>query len=1427
MNRLGILRIVGGVALATVAGLSICGESNADWFDRWKAGRHVDKYGFPVKPWGDPCTACSLIEVGEALDAIEEGIRDDGTVVIKQPDIWGQARMTRYRRDFDTEMKNELDAFKTILSARVARSDQATFQQTTALGFALAGKKKGTVVGTPAAPEPTGDSALTAAVALLAATPPTEIDRTGSFELMDKALANLDSRVDKLGIEPTVYLNQKQRYLDHLNEIRRVNLGDDVADSAGYALYLIRMPVSILPGGKTERGFGAELDATAKHQFDPGFLHRTYRNLVINDLVDKLAPIVYEAIRSGSVEKLEEDRIVLAESEKTIRSLEPQSRFYPLYFREKNPNKAQSAEKLGAFIETVLDPKKNGGFIQFDNIDNIVSALATDLESANNLKEQVEKLNEFARKTSLRIDLGAGLDWPYLPPSPTQADILSAAEQLLNLTKKIDCQGIAIRDIIRKTQTPNLQLDVPFPACFNSDNYVSSPYGEGLSMSIELDRKRETFITRTEPTLTESKLPSVAKDVMNDIAASSQAKAAANNLYKSSANLSAPDSQQWANLGYQLENAEALLQNAPDAIRSKQDNLSLLNEIVAARLEKAAIDEEAKIVEQLAAQATQRVNAVTNRLIADLEQIKKTASIGQHLSLALSSGRVVNYNYPIAPSDYECVFLEKNLETISKSTMNALATKRIRGTDVRAYLQQELEAAYDLMSGKCGEQQAVLDDVAFIEQIVDAFYCRRFCNPIDGIPGDFDYRSLESLEQQLVERLPGNVKGSIMEALCWTIAVDAGLLNRTLIQDMKEHDGRGSYHCTCLEELQYYYVANPTPDVEETFNKYVEARWPLVVFALDPTADDQNIADALSLRRDLQLAVSYALASGNLSMSQVNRFQRRLELESETIALNRTVTAYVHGNDHFGWRFAPRFQNPPLQGNNLVVFSNLLTGRLPERHYRLKHSRIEPGLRELTMVAVLPSFLERIRMDVAGNWFRLNHPDAKLVSTKRMLEQGQRVRQLNDAITRACDTGCYRPQDVEGIAARIVRAEAMLPMQTEFVPVPYENTQGGFDLFGQGSSSLVPQLVGFEGAEGIAIASATTTPTTTGSTAAPAPAPDVSHSYFLYGKNFSLVESKVVAGGCLIEPDVLSREVAVITIPAKNLLKTVMIDGIKEHVEIHLATPNGISNRVLLPLYDKEAKVEQAAPFTLKTASFAGQICLKDNAWHDATDPKKGAITVAATAPLGFSPNIAAEVSLASAGIGPIEIPSSSITLKDNANEYQICMKSVVERIAACQCASNCNSNSILGKELEATIKVIPILGNGSTKGPATELKDKLKFRIECSSCLPDSTSGSSQAPKQSTLLRSILPSLSVPESGLSPEPEPPQNPCKPAAPKSSAQILWPNPMSGMTAQYSETIPQPPVRGIGTNAISASPILPMEQPTQVLGKRLQSSVWPE
>jgi hypothetical protein len=67
-------------------------------------------------------------------------------------------------------------------------------------------------------------------------------------------------------------------------------------------------------------------------------------------------------------------------------------------------------------------------------------------------------------------------------------------------------------------------------------------------------------------------------------------------------------------------------------------------------------------------------------------------------------------------------------------------------------------------------------------------------------------------------------------------------------------------------------------------------------------------------------------------LTQLHEFQvrrnasLRLEWDMATIARNRTVVGFSHGNDAFEWRFYPQSQTPPIEGNLAALGQSLFGG---------------------------------------------------------------------------------------------------------------------------------------------------------------------------------------------------------------------------------------------------------------------------------------------------------------------------------------------------------------------------------------------------------------------------------------------------------------------------------------------------------------------
>ena len=578
-----------------------------------------------------------------------------------------------------------------------------------------------------------------------------------------------------------------------------------------------------------------------------------------------------------------------------------------------------------------------------------------------------------------------------------------------------------------------------------------------------------------------------------------------------------------------------------------------------------ALPDDVKILDDLLSVPPMLRNQITSPLAASPK------IPGDKLNLNLNTTRNPKQIYPIAPRELIRFFLEDNVFLIANDVKESFVTELPRSTDVRSYLRQTLQSAYYAMSHSNPRPWAnatpPLGDIHFIDELLEAIRERQF-----GEPGDISH--LTTLFDRLIAQLESsrdNIEDKPIAALCWAIAIDSALLDAALRQHVREVFATKGMPSDMLDDVRFYLPKDVPNDMARAiFNDFVKTQWPIITFALDPVTDQQNIADSFNLKRDLQLALSYAFATGQVNFNQLNTFRRQLEQASDTIALNRTVSAVAHGNDSFGWRFSPRFQNPPNQRTNIGVIASQLIGGGPGPDYGTKKSKLEPGIRELTAVVLLPTFLPTMRVNVAGNWFKLTDPEHLIFHTKRMMEQGRRVQELRQAVLDACSTQRYRDADLRNLQAKLAQLEAMLPMQSTVVQLPFENTASGFDLFSQGATALVPELSGFEGVDVV-------------KQGYPA-------DIFLFGKYFNILDTKVIAGGKVLifkpgdptnQVDILSREVIRVQIPADATPTTTNDEPSQQYIELRVATPNGISNRVFVPYLPTAAPPEPQVAYDL------------------------------------------------------------------------------------------------------------------------------------------------------------------------------------------------------------------------------------------------------
>ncbi len=401
---------------------------------------------------------------------------------------------------------------------------------------------------------------------------------------------------------------------------------------------------------------------------------------------------------------------------------------------------------------------------------------------------------------------------------------------------------------------------------------------------------------------------------------------------------------------------------------------------------------------------------------------------------------------------------------------------------------------------------------------------------------------MQQLRESFLTDLGPALRYTGAACLAWSVLVEASLLEHQLIKDMQQTlASKGGGRLPACEGLSFVGPRETlSPEARQAFQEYVALRWPILVFALDPVTQDQNVADSFSRRRELQLAAAVAVATGNLSPSAAGKFVRRMESDLETIALHRTDVGFSHGGDTFGWRFFPRVQTPATPGT-LGAFGQTLFGG-PSRDRERRSWCMEPAQHECMAIVIMPSFVPYVAIESRSNWFALNDPERKELTLRDAMRISNTYQRVRCDVQQLSDSRWCRADDVARLTTAIDQLEQRLPLQMMTVQVPHENTLGGFDMFESGVSGLGPELDGWYGAPGLDLNSPTT--------------------IFLVGDRFSVLETRVIVGGREAPFRMLSRQVLEVQAPPAVLA----VDAQGSLVDVHLATPYGASSHLLIPV---------------------------------------------------------------------------------------------------------------------------------------------------------------------------------------------------------------------------------------------------------------------
>lgn len=952
-----------------------------------------------------PRRATTVEQLARHVDCLERHIDEYGSVTAKVPDVWGEERLTAHRWEFEQEMAQDLGTFTNRVNASIRRADSAFLASATAISAALGApstnvtsrsliggvKVEGNSTTTPATTTP-GTPATTTETGTAEAgiTPPTSV---APFEQADGDISSL---------EPQIHLDQKARYLNHLHELRRINEGDDTKDLPGYALNLIRVPVSVMPGRKTRIGHGAEITMTVTPQYGDQLLPITFRQLATNDLVNQF---------TLSLVSLLNDPDVVANAK-------------------------------------------------------LYASLAHTLETGT--KENGEKFSP------------AENDWWYHPENyPT-------------------FWGAYVDTLVSRKLIPQADIDA---------RKASQAVGTGLSQAEALTNAADALTSTAGTFLSEASMK----------------------LRQTYA-----------------ENAADLLEEGANKAQKTTD---LINT------------------------TTEKLKATKLKIATESQDAIREAVMKSNVDFGRAASRNAQLPFPV--SYFSTVYGQSLLLQVGVEAHARVPSDPERGIrhyhDVEAYVREEMAGAYEML----GRDENV--------------QLWQHCTPAlaRGVRtrqrAEIDAMRLAFFNDLC---LIGADSRTSTGAFTWAIIVEAALLNERLIEDMREVATSHGCHCLPTEWMPFF-QPKPMPEACETFNTYVKCRWPIHVFHVDPVTQEQNVADEFSSRRELQLSLAVAVSQGQISLSQANQFQRKLELDINTIALNRTIVGFSHGEDTFGYRFQPRVQTPDTESNMKVAFRETLLGG-PNRDELLRDHRIEPGMRECVALVIAPAFIRQYVVDVHSDWFKLAPCDKALFNRNSKLSASQTVDLSRDIrcmqeMANVCqeDANLYRDGEVYRLLRRVDQLSKELPMQTMRIEVPVSQRIGGWRLLQPGGNfDRSPQLYSWYGAPGIDTTKETT--------------------LYLAGENFRLQGTRVLVGGKGLEDWQLKNDGFQYLEPRTRLINDAVLevripdgantfkkplpnpgrDGkpqVGEFVEIRIATFHGVSGSIEVPVIQSPEKVAAVA----------------------------------------------------------------------------------------------------------------------------------------------------------------------------------------------------------------------------------------------------------
>ncbi len=381
-------------------------------------------------------------------------------------------------------------------------------------------------------------------------------------------------------------------------------------------------------------------------------------------------------------------------------------------------------------------------------------------------------------------------------------------------------------------------------------------------------------------------------------------------------------------------------------------------------------------------------------------------------------------------------------------------------------------------------------------------------------------------------------RGAFTQMLSFALRIQAAAVNHRLKQDMVDQD-----HTIKAESLRQLSFFEPEVSDEafRAFEEYVRVKWPLRVYAIEPVIAQQNVADAFygTKRSVIQLVGAAPLATWRGFAGLAS--DHTAADEETAIRLNPTMVGFGAGQSTFGWIFYPRLQTNRSSRGILTDVALLLNGRIldPMGNSQM----IEPGQRECTALVEMPNFVPKIEFVTVTNWFRTS----EVVDGQKSLEKASTlIRKLDAAekqLNRTSAEGKYGPDEYEIAMDRIKQLKDMMPTQRMVIRVPFSGDHNDARIFCSQGLQLRPSLLGWHGRP---------------------PEKGQESTIYVEGRNFSVHDTLVIAGGKPAKVMLISRNLLQVTIP-NDALPTPSAQG-DLLLDIDVATPNGASNHLLIKM---------------------------------------------------------------------------------------------------------------------------------------------------------------------------------------------------------------------------------------------------------------------